>query len=64
LPKSDVARTYLERASKRRRILEVLIEDKAGSDVVPEAQELVELAVKVMLREVGIEPHSLPGPYN
>jgi HEPN domain-containing protein len=56
LTKSDLARAYLEKASKRRRVLEVLMEEEAWSDVVREAQELVELALKAMLREVGVDP--------
>jgi HEPN domain-containing protein len=46
----------LEKASKRRRVLDVLMEEDAWSDVVREAQELVELALKAMLREVGVDP--------
>ena len=53
---NDLARSYLEKASKRRRVLEVLLEQDAYSDVVREAQELVELALKGMLRMVGIDP--------
>ena len=56
MTKSELAKAYLEKASKRRRVLEVLKEDQAWSDVVREAQELVELALKAMLREVGIDP--------
>jgi len=54
--KSELARAYLEKASKRRRVLEVLKEEQAWSDVVREAQELVELALKAMLRDVGVDP--------
>jgi HEPN domain-containing protein len=32
------------------------MEEQAWSDVVREAQELVELALKAMLREVGVDP--------
>jgi HEPN domain-containing protein len=56
LTKSDLARAYVEKASKRRRVLEVLMEQEAWSDVVREAQELVALALKAMLREVGVDP--------
>ena len=55
MTKSELARAYLEKASKRRRVLEVLKEEQAWSDVVREAQELVELALKAMLREVGVD---------
>ena len=34
----------------------MLTEEQAWSDVVREAQELVELALKAMLREVGVDP--------
>jgi uncharacterized protein len=37
-------------------VLEGLIEEEAYSDVIREAQEAVELALKGMLRQVGIEP--------
>jgi hypothetical protein len=52
----DLARSYLEKATKRRRVLEVLLEEEAYSDVVREAQELVELALKGMLRAIGVDP--------
>jgi HEPN domain-containing protein len=52
----ELARAYVTKASKRRRVLEVLLEEEAYSDVVREAQELVELALKGMLRCVGIDP--------
>jgi HEPN domain-containing protein len=51
-----LARSYFEKARKRIRALEVLLEDEAFSDVVREAQELVELALKGMLRFCGVEP--------
>lgn len=38
------------------RALAVLREEDAFSDVVREAQELVELCLKVMLRQVGVDP--------
>jgi HEPN domain-containing protein len=52
----ELAKAYLEKALKRRRVLTVLLEDEAYSDVVREAQELVELALKGMLRAVGVDP--------
>jgi len=51
-----LARSYFSKARKRLRALEVLLEDEAFSDVVREAQELVELALKGMLRFCGVEP--------
>jgi HEPN domain-containing protein len=52
----DLARRYLRKAEDRLEVLEVLQRREAYSDVVREAQELVELAVKGMLRAVGVEP--------
>jgi len=53
---NELARSYLEKAGKRRRVLDVLVEEQAWSDVVREAQQLVELALKGMLRAVGVDP--------
>ncbi|HYK91363.1 MAG TPA: HEPN domain-containing protein, partial [Acidobacteriota bacterium] len=50
------AKSYLLKATKRLKILQVLFDEAAYSDVVREAQEIVELALKGMLRQVGIEP--------
>lgn len=52
----DLARSYLKKAEARVDILEVLYRKAAYSDVVREAQEVVELALKGLLRFVGIEP--------
>ncbi len=52
----SLAASYLVKAQKRLRVVQVLLEDDAYSDVVREAQELVELALKAMLRQAGIEP--------
>lgn len=51
-----LARSYFEKARKRLRALATLFEDEAYSDVIREAQELVELALKGALRFVGVEP--------
>ncbi|KYO66460.1 HEPN domain-containing protein [Thermovenabulum gondwanense] len=51
-----LARSYLLKAQKRLKILNVLLEEEAYSDVIREAQEIVELAVKGMLRQIGIDP--------
>ena len=51
-----LAESYLLKATKRLRILPLLLDDEAYSDVVREAQEIVELALKGMLRQVGVEP--------
>ena len=52
----SLAESYLFKASKRLKILPVLLEEETYSDVVREAQEVVELALKGMLRQVGVEP--------
>ncbi len=48
--------SYIWKAERRLRVLDVLMEEKAYSDVVREAQEAVELALKGLLRVVGVEP--------
>jgi HEPN domain-containing protein len=52
----SLATSYLIKARKRLAILQVLLNDGDFSDVVREAQEIVELALKGMLRHVGVEP--------
>jgi HEPN domain-containing protein len=52
----SLAQSYLLKARSRLKILPVLLEEGAYSDVVREAQEIVELALKGMLRQVGVEP--------
>ena len=44
------------KAKVRLTILPILFEADAYSDVVREAQEIVELALKGILRQAGIEP--------
>lgn len=56
MTQSELALAYLEKARMRVRVLEVLLEQDGYSDVVREAQELVELALKGILREAGIDP--------
>jgi len=51
-----LAKSYITKATKRLKILDVLLAEEAFSDVVREAQEIVELALKGMLRHVGVEP--------
>lgn len=53
---SSLAEAYLRKATARIDILELLCGKEAWSDVVREAQEIVELALKGMLRYVGVEP--------
>jgi HEPN domain-containing protein len=53
---TSLAKSYLVKARHRLKVLSVLFDDRAYSDVVREAQEVVELALKGMLRQVGVEP--------
>jgi hypothetical protein len=55
----SLARSYFSKCRKRLRALETLLAEEAFSDVIREAQELVELAAKGMLRFVGVEPPKL-----
>jgi HEPN domain-containing protein len=62
---SNLAESYLEMARAKLSTLNPLIEQKAYPVVVREAQEIVELALKAMLREGGVEPpkHHDVGPF-
>lgn len=57
---ANFAQSYLIKAGKRLKILELLLHEEDYSDVVREAQEIVELSLKAMLRFVGIEPPKIP----
>jgi HEPN domain-containing protein len=52
----DLARDYIVRAAVRLRALDVLHEAGSWADVVRESQEVVELALKALLRAHGIDP--------
>jgi HEPN domain-containing protein len=52
----DLARDYLRRSQSRLRALDTLFDQESWADVVREAQEIVELALKSLLRSSGIEP--------
>src|SRR5436190_15964031 len=52
----DLAADYIRRAGARLRALDVLFDQESWADVVREAQEIVELALKGLLRASGIEP--------
>lgn len=52
----DLARSYIWKAETRIDALEALNARGNFSDVIREAQETVELALKGMLRAVGVEP--------
>ncbi|MEW6458033.1 MAG: HEPN domain-containing protein [Bacillota bacterium] len=56
---TTLAQSYLLKAVKRLKVLDLLAREEAYSDVVREAQELVELALKGVLRQIGIEPPKL-----
>lgn len=51
-----LAESYLRKAINRLDILDLLMGKGAYSDVVREAQEIVELALKGLLRFAGVEP--------
>ncbi len=53
---ATLAQSYLVKAQTRLKILDVLLTESAFSDVMRESQEIVELALKGMLRQIGIEP--------
>ena len=55
----DLARDYMQRAQLRLRALEILFEGGGWADVVRESQEIVELALKALLRACGIDPPRL-----
>ncbi len=51
-----LALSYLKKANDRLDVLDLLYKKRAFSDVIREAQEIVELSLKSMLRLVGVEP--------
>ena len=51
----DLAADYVRRAEVRLRAIEVLFEAESWADVVRESQEAVELALKGLLRRVGVD---------
>lgn len=53
---SPLAAAYLEKATVRLDVLALLESKGAYSDVVREAQEVVELATKAMLHSIGVDP--------
>jgi len=52
----DLAADYIRRAAARLAALDSLFEAESWADVVRESQEVVELALKGLLRASGIEP--------
>lgn len=51
----DLAKDYIKRAEIRLSAIEVLFNLESWADVVREAQESIELALKALLRHFGIE---------
>ena len=51
----DLALDYLKRSSVRLKALDVLYEGESWADVVRESQEVVELALKALLRSCGVD---------
>ncbi len=63
----SLARDYLIRCEKRLKALKVLLDEQAYPDVVREAQEVVELALKGLLRFSGVDVprvHDVSGVLN
>jgi HEPN domain-containing protein len=52
----DLAADYVRRAKARLAAVDALFAGESWADVVRESQEVVELALKGLLRSVGIEP--------
>jgi len=52
----ELAQDYLRRAAVRLRAIDVLLAAASWADVVRESQEVVELALKGLLRAHGVEP--------
>jgi len=52
----DLARDYVRRAEIRLAVLDVLFDAESWADVVRESQEVVELALKGLLRAHGVAP--------
>jgi HEPN domain-containing protein len=52
----ELALDHLRRAEVRLRAVDVLFEAESWADVVRESQEVVELALKGLLRASGVEP--------
>jgi hypothetical protein len=51
-----LAADYVQRAEIRLEVLDVFFEAESWADVVRESQEIVELALKGLLREHGVAP--------
>jgi HEPN domain-containing protein len=53
---TGLAADYVRRAAVRLAALDVLFEAESWADVVRESQEVVELALKGLLRSAGVDP--------
>lgn len=51
-----LSKNYIEKATRRLKLLPILIQDGGYSDVIRESQAIVELALKGLLRYIGVEP--------
>jgi HEPN domain-containing protein len=56
----ELARDYVFRAGARLRALDVLYDAESWADVVRESQEVLDLALKGLLRACGVEPPRIP----
>lgn len=52
----ELARDYVRRAKVRLAAVDVLFDAESWPDVVRESQEIIELALKGLLRSCGVEP--------
>ena len=52
----DLALDYVRRADARLKAVDTLFDAESWADVVRESQEVVELALKGLLRAIGVEP--------
>ena len=52
----DLAADYVRRAGVRVQALDVLFDGESWADVVRESQEVVELALRGLLRSCGFDP--------
>ncbi len=52
---ASLVQDYLKRCQSRLKSLDTLYTEKAWADVVRESQEVVELALKALLRKAGVE---------
>lgn len=53
---NELASDYIRRPEARLRAVDVLFDAESWADVVRESQEIVELALKALLRSVGVDP--------